>query len=254
MKTNIKSENMVLKHDALKDITSKFDTIDEHRFLNSCLQGNYQRNLLSESTYYPIDVRNYAYKSGLSIGAAYKELIILVKKYRDTELEVKLDESRTWCTSIIYDYIIDKDFHTIQVQFNKKIIPLISGDMDVGKFCMYDTRMDKVPSSRRYLMGELIQRNMWKITKYGFFTLKTSEIREELSLGPKEYEEFKALNRSIIQQSLEDLVDNLAISLKSVGNKYEVRFERYLGEVITKKMKKEKEKLAKQTIEGEESL
>lgn len=240
MQIKIKSENMILKHDVLKDITSKFNTIDEHRFFNSCLQGNYQRNLLNESIYYPIDVRNYAYKSGISIGNAYAELIILVKKYKETTLEVKLDDNRTWYTSIIYDFIGDKELNTIQVQFNKKIIPLISGDMEAGKFCLYDTRMDKVPSSRRYLMGELLQRNMWKIQKYGFFTLKTSEIREELNLKDTEYKEFKALNRSIIQQSIEDLVDNLGISLKSIGNKYEVRFETYLGEVITKKMKKEK--------------
>jgi len=226
MNTNkIENGNVVLKHDLMFEITKKFESIDEHRFLNSCLQGNYQRELFNEAVYYPIDVRSYASKQNLSISKAYEELIDLVTKYMETTVKIPLDTDKTWHTSLIYDFIADKSDFTIQVQFNKKIIPLISGEMEAGKFSVYNSKLDAIPSSKRYKMCELIQRNMWRIKKFGFFLLTVPEIREALNLKDHQYKEFKALNRSIIQASIKDLAGNLGIRLRSTGNMRRVRFE-----------------------------
>jgi len=87
MTTNkINNANVVLKHDLMFEVTKKFESIDEHRFLNSCLQGNYQRELFNEAKYYPIDVRNYASKQNVNVSKAYEELIELVTKYKETKL------------------------------------------------------------------------------------------------------------------------------------------------------------------------
>lgn len=226
MTTNkINNANVVLKHDLMFEVTKKFESIDEHRFLNSCLQGNYQRELFNEAKYYPIDVRNYASKQNVSISKAYEELIELVTKYKETTVKIPLDDNRTWHTSLIYDFIVDRSLYTIQVQFNKKIIPLISGEMEAGKFSIYNSKLDTISSNKRYMMCELLQRNMWKIQKFGYFILTISEIREAINLQEHQYKEFKALNRSIIQASIKDLADNLGIRLKATGNKVKVRFE-----------------------------
>lgn len=226
MTTNkINNANIVLKHDLMFEVTKKFESIDEHRFLNSCLQGNYQRELFNEAKYYPIDVRNYASKQNVNISKAYEELIELVTKYKETTVKIPLDDNRTWHTSLIYDFIVDRSLYTIQVQFNKKIIPLISGEMEAGKFSIYDAKLDKISSNRRYMMCELIQRNMWKIQKFGFFILTIPEIRSGINLKETEYKQFKDLNRGIIQASIKDIASNLGIRLKATGNKVKVRFE-----------------------------
>ena len=226
MKTNkIENGNIVLKHDLMFEITKKFESIDEHRFLNSCLQGNYQRELFNEAVYYPIDVRSYASKQNVGISKAYEELIDLVTKYMETTVKIPLDTDKTWHTSLIYDFIVDKSDFTIQVQFNKKIIPLISGEMEAGKFSIYNSKLDVIPSSKRYKMCELLQRNMWKIKKFGYFILTVPEIRDAINIKDHQYREFKALNRSIIQASIKDLASNLGIRLKSTGNMNRVRFE-----------------------------
>lgn len=218
-------DTTILKHDQLLSITRKFDSIDEHRFLNSCLKGIYQRKLISDNVYYPIDVENYASKTGTSLGQAYTELLELITKYRE-EVEIPIEGNKIWCTSIIYDYIRDDEAKSIQVQFNRKIIPLISGNMTPGNFCSYDDRMDKVPSNRRYLMGELIQRNLWQLKDKDSFTLTIQAIREGINLKEGEYREYKELNRCIIQKTIKDLADNLGIKMVAKGNKSRVVFSR----------------------------
>lgn len=226
MKTNkIENGNIVLKHDLMFEITKKFESIDEHRFLNSCLQGNYQRELFNEAIYYPIDVRSYASKHNLNVSKAYEELIDLLLRYRETTLKIPLDTDKTWHTSLIYDFIVDRRDFTIQVQFNKKIIPLISGEMEAGKFSIYNSKLDTIPSNKRYKMCELLQRNMWRVQKFGYFILTVPEIREAINLKEHQYKDYKALNRGIIQPSIKDLASNLGIRLKSTGNMNRVRFE-----------------------------
>lgn len=215
---------VVLKHDAFAEVGKKFESIDEHRFLNSCLENTYQRKLLCENTHYTVDVHAYALKSNVSLGRAYQELVDIAKKYMDTVLEIKVDKSTTWRTTIIHDMTYDDNLYTIAIQWNKKIIPLISGEMIKGSFCYYDSRMDKVPSSKRYLMGELLQRNLWKLKKQAFFVLKVPEIRYHLNIQDDEYQEYKELNRTIIKATLKDLEKNLNIKLYAKGNRHQVRF------------------------------
>ena len=220
------NKQIVLKHDLLNEVTKKFESIDEHRFLNSCLEGTYQRELLASEKYYPMNVESYARKQSISLGKAFTELTELVTKYKETTLKIPLDDNTIWHTSIIYDFITDKSSNTIQVRFNKKIIPLISGDMEKGKYCLYDGRLDVIPSNRRYLMGELIQRNIWKLEKYGFFILHVAEIREKIGLLSTEYIDFKDLNRCIIQASIKDVKKQLDIHIKARGSvRKGVKFE-----------------------------
>lgn len=227
MKQVQKDKQIILKHDLLVEVTKKFESIDEHRFLNSCLEGTYQRELLASEKYYAVSVTNYAKKYNVSIGKAFTELTDLITRYKETTLKIPLDDNTVWHTSIVYDFITDKATNTIQIKFNKKIIPLISGDMEKGRYCLYDGRLDVIPSNRRYLMGELIQRNMWRIDKHGFFILQVKDIRESINLLPTEYMDFKDLNRCVIQASIKDVKKQLDIHIKAKGSvKKGVKFER----------------------------
>ena len=225
------NSKLVLKHDNMREVCKQFENIDEHRFLNSCLENNYHRKLLCENTYYLVDVHAYSVKSGVSLSRAYKELLDITKKYMDTVLEIKLDNNTVWRTTLIYDLHYNDENCTISVQWNKKIIPLISGEMLKGTFSFYDTRMDKVPSSRRYLMGELIQRNLWKLKKEKFFVLSVPEIRQHLNMKDTEYMEYKEINRTIIKATLKDLEKNLGVKLVAKGNRFRVQFS-YIEESL----------------------
>ena len=223
--TKIDNKNFILKHDNFQMMTRTFKSIDEHRFINSCLKGLYQRNQLDNKLYYPLDVANYASKQNIGMSKAYDELILLVTKFKETTVQIPLGGSRTYHTSIIYDFITDKNLYTIQVKYNKKIIPLISGTMVKGKFSAYDSRADNTNSSRRYLMAELIQRNTYLIKNHGFVTLQVTDIRTALNIKEGEYAEYKELNRTIIKPALKDMINNLLEPIKvSKGNRISVTF------------------------------
>ena len=217
-------KEVVLKHDVMLELSCKFGSIDEHRFLNSCLVNNYQRIAFEEKTYYAVDVASYAKKQSIGLAKAFREVVDLATKYKETTFQIKLDKNITWYTSLIYDFVIDEKLYTVEVQWNKKIIPLISGEMEKGKFSLYDGRMDRIPSSKRYALSELLQRNLWQLKKKPYFELTVRDIRDMLGMQEGEYPLFSEFNRSVIKPTLKDLEKHLNIKLQVKGNRHKVRF------------------------------
>lgn len=228
----MKKHDIILKHDDFVAITNTFNSIDESRFINSILGDVYQRELLDKQKYYPINVVRYADKSGISLGQAFTELRELAIKYKETTLEIPLKDKHIWYTSIIYDFIVNEDNKTIFIQWNKEIIPLISGDMEKGYYGMYIADMDNSRSIANYKLSELIQRNLWLLDKKGEFILETSEIRKITGTESK-YKVYSDLRKRIIQPAIDELGKYAGIRLLFKGNSKVVKFwrKRYEREV-----------------------
>jgi len=214
------SKQVILKHDQLQNLSSRFESIDEQRFLNSCLIDVYQRDLLDRESYYPVDINNYASKQNISLGKAYQELKQFAERFTES-LKIELPTGETWVTRLIYSYKYDDSNISLSIRFNEEIIPYISGDMPKGEFCTYNARLDTVPSNRRYLMGELIQRNLYKLSKEGKFILSIPSIRYALNLKEGEYKVYSGLYQRVIKETLVDLAElsniYLSVSKRSIG-------------------------------------
>jgi len=220
-------KELILKHDTLQTITTKFDSIKEHRFFNSCVQDIYQRDKIKDDLYYPVNIDSYSTKSSLSYGAAFTEIIELIEYLRSDRVEVPLEGTVVWCTTLIYGYKVDRVNKTISVMWNRELIPLLSGDMVRGKFCLYDGRLAEVPSYRRYLLGELLQRNFWQFKKKvesSSFTLTLPDIKKAINLIEGEYPDYREFNRCVIKPTLRDLEKILGLKIVASGNKYRVIF------------------------------
>ena len=207
-------EKFILKRDDLMGLGGWFDGIDEIRFLNCCLVGLEQKELLSETQYYPVNIDRYADKSGLSVSKAYEEVKLFADKLKHIDLKIKLGSS-IWITSFIYDYVYDDLNKTIHIQWNKKIIPAISGEMLPGTFCYYDSRMDSVSSNKSYRLAELLQRYLWHIRQHGSYQLDIDLIRKQTGTE-KLYIEYKELNRWVIQPALKDLEKHIGVKLDAI--------------------------------------
>jgi len=221
------TKELILKHDDLQTITTKFNSINEHRFFNSCVQDIYQREQVKEDKFYPVNVEGYATKSKVTVGAAFTEILELIEYLRSDRIDVPLEGSVVWCTSLIYDYEHNKETNTISVRWNRRLIPLLSGTMERGKFCLYDGRLAEVPSYRRYLLGELLQRNFWQFKKdipSSSFVLDLPDIKKALNLIDGEYSNYKEFNRCVIKPTLKDLEKILGLKITASGNKYRVIF------------------------------
>jgi hypothetical protein len=219
----------ILKHNQLQLLSSKFDSIDEQRFLNSCLSDNWQREMFEETGYYPVNIVNYASKQNIGIGKAFTELRNFAQEFTK-ELYIELDSGETWVTRIVYDYKYDSVNKTLSVRFNKDLIPFISGAMQAGDFVIYDNRMDSVPSNRRFLMGELLQKYLYKLDKDGKFLLPLKDIRKGLNLKETEYKQYAQLNKVIIKPTLKDFADIQGIYMVSKKTSLGTVFTRVLRE------------------------
>jgi len=206
--------DVILKHNDLSSITKEGDSIDTIRFLNSCL-SSYQGTLYKEDTYYPVDIEHYAKGSGISIGKALTEIIELATFYRETTIKIELANRSTWHTSLIYDFIVNSEDNTLVIQWNKKVIPLISGKMPKGTFSYYNRKMDYVPNKKRYLMYELLSSTLHTFAVTDVKRLSLLVIREALALEDTEYLEFRELNRRIIQPTVEDIYKILGVEISA---------------------------------------
>ena len=230
----MKSEKkVVLKHDMLQLLGREFSSIDEQRFLNTCLVDNYQRVQFNREEYYPVNIINYAEKQNISLGKAYTELLNYVQDFTK-ELRIPLQGGETWVTRLIYSYKYDQANLTLKVRFNEEVIPYLSGEMIAGTFSTYDVRLDKVPSNRRYLMSELIQRNLWKFKYNESFTLSVGDIRSALNLKDTEYLVFADLTKGVIKKTLTDLAEITKIYLRVKKNRLGVTFWRLTEEEFYK--------------------
>lgn len=214
------SGGRILKHDLLREISKRFESIDEQRFLNSCLVDNWQREKFNRDEYYPISISYYAEKQNISLGKAYTELIELAEKYT-AKLEIPLEGKKVWRTQIVYSYKKDPENLTLEIKFNEEIIPYLSGDMIAGTYATYDARLAGIPSNKRYIMSEILQRNIWQIRKKGSFILTLEEIRRGLNLDEGEYKQYGDLYTRILKPTLKDMAkiqgEYILMKKKKVG-------------------------------------
>jgi hypothetical protein len=198
------SDTKILKSDELRELTKTFTSIDEQRVLNSCLTLTHQGKLLSEDLTYNIDISNYAIKCGLTNSKAYLELKDKLNFYLKSIIDIPCEGTSVLRTHILADFKYDDIERTLRVRFNKEILPLLSGEMTRGTFCYFDARMDNISSNKRYLMAELIQRNLWRLHKDNVFVLSLTQVRESLNLNENEYILCKDIMSKIIKPTLKE--------------------------------------------------
>jgi hypothetical protein len=99
--------------------------------------------------------------------------------------------------------------------------------MENGKFLHYDARMDSTSSNKVYLLSELLQRNLYKLSLKPFtFTLSVMEIRE-VTGTVHSYPEYYELKRNVITPTLKEMAETIGEKLVLVkGNRREVMFAR----------------------------
>jgi len=217
----------VLKHDDIVRLGREFGGLKESRFLNCCLVDLDNYNRLADFEYYPVNIQRYADKNGLAYSEAYKEVKEFALKHMEETLFVKLANGSTWGTPLIYDIEFCDDIKFLKIKWNKEVIPLISGTMENGKFLHYDARMDSTSSNKVYLLSELLQRNLYKLSLKPFtFTLSVMEIRE-VTGTVHSYPEYYELKRNVITPTLKEMAETIGEKLVLVkGNRREVTFAR----------------------------
>jgi len=187
----------------------------ENRFVGCCLWGEDQGILFSNDKMYPVDVEAYSKVCGTTRSKAFKDLLEIIRKLKETSFDIKLPDNSVYVTSIVYDFLYKEENKTILVNWNKKFIPLISGNMEAGKFMVLDKRIASISSNKRYLMYILIEKNLWKLSKQDLFFIEKQEIRDVLNLLPEEYTEFKSLHAKVIKPTLKDIYNKLGIGLET---------------------------------------
>jgi hypothetical protein len=225
------SSKNILKHDQFQVITSRFGSIDEQRFINCCLIDHWQRVEFKGEEYYNVNIERYADRCNIPINRAYTELKTYVNKFTE-ELSIVLITGETWVTRLIYDYKFDDSLQTLSVRFNKELIPFISGDMTGQNYATYDERMDSIPSNKRYVMGELIQKKLHLLPKEGKFIYSIPELRHGLNLKSTEYKVYSALYKRVIGEALKDIANILGEYILAKKSGMYVVFTRVSREVF----------------------
>jgi hypothetical protein len=220
------TKESVLKHDDIVRLGREFEGIGESRFLNCCLVGQDSYHKFEEYEYYPVNIQRYADKAGLPYHKAYLEVKEFAIKHMEETLFIKLANGSTWGTPLIYDIEFCDEIKFLKIKWNKKVIPLISGNVEKGKFNRYDARMDSISSNKVYLLSELLQRNLYRLSWKPFtFTIPTLEIRE-VTGTLNTYTDYSELNRNIIKPTIKEMADTIGEHLLYKGNRREVTFWR----------------------------
>jgi len=216
----------ILKHYDMVTITREFANMDAIRFFNSCLIGKYQKEEFDREEFYPVDIDYYAKQAKISRGKAYDEAYSLAKRFLDTSITVDLGKGNFWDSSLIYEIQYNKDQQVLKIKWNMKLIPLISGNMERGKFLYIDARMSDIKSSKRYFLYEFLQKHLYLFDKQKEIVVTTSDLRDAAKVDSSEYLEFKELNRRLIKPTLQDIYKQLGVKLTVKGNKHTVTFTR----------------------------
>ena len=222
----------VLKHDDFVKFGREFEGIGESRFLNCCLVGQDNYTKFVEYEYYPVNIQRYADKAGIPYSIAYKEVKEFAIKHMEQTLFIKLANGSTWGTPLIYDIEFCDDIKFLKIKWNKEVIPLISGQMEVGQFKRYDARMDSTSSNKVYLLSELLQRNLYKLSLKPYtFTLSTMEMREVTNTLTT-YAAYNEFNRNVIRPTVKEMAATIGEHLLFKGNRREVTFWRDKSAIV----------------------
>lgn len=220
-KINPNTKEHILKHNVILAVDKLLTGMDEIRVIHACLLGNYQKKEFKEATWYPVNLLSYANKSGITLRIAYTEVKDIVIKFRNTILPIPLGDGSILYTSIVYDYVLDDSLYRVSIQWNKNLIPFLSGDMIPGDFIYVHDKMAGVSSKKRYILYTLLQKQIYKLRKVNSFSLTLKEIREATLTYPSEYTEWKAYNVRVVKPALQDIATKLGVYL-TAKHKYGV--------------------------------
>ena len=237
-----------LKHDLLISIGKELESIDDSRFIYACLDLLPQWQLLSDN-YYLVNIASYSQWANLPYPQAYLELKSLADKHTRYRIKVAIQGSTVWDTSLIYDYIYNDESKFIQVKFNTKLLPLISGEMTKGEFHRYDNRMAAVSSNKHLLLSEFLQKQLWRVSLKNDLVIQTIELREACNCTEL-YKEYRDFNKRVIQPTLTNMGSILGVYLMVTGNKYRVILSR-VGSDQSKARVSKLEKEVRAKVEAE---
>ncbi len=225
----IPTETIKLHHNGIGALVQM--EIWDSRLLNCCLLGENQGVTFANDRQYPVDVAKYANMYGMYWAEAFEVVKKSVERLFEAKLEITLPNNALHVTRLIHSFTYCEEKRLFFIQWNKNFIPLISGQMDAGKFMMLSTEMSTVKSNKRYCLYALLEKNLWRITVGGkngkreaYFALTKEEIRNVLGLKDGEYVLFKALHTQVIKKTLQEMYDALGIRIQTKVVRDTVRF------------------------------
>jgi hypothetical protein len=239
-----KSEQLVLKHKELLKVSKQCPSMREIDFINSCLSGNqiYKKSIPKE-TFLRYDLDNYAKNRNFSIKEAYKVVLDILEDIFSTTGKVAIDLSsrQVWYTNLLSGYKVEESTYSIWIQWNAAAIYMVSGLMPPGSFTYIDKRMGALGSKKKYLMCELLQRNLYK----GEFYLLVNDIYLECCVGDDEYKDFSDFQKRILKPTIEAIKATMGVEIKHKKSFNKVNFKVVGGMKEAKKVQVDKEQYEK---------
>jgi len=195
------------------------------RLMNCTLWRENQREKFGTETYYPLDLDLFCDLGNIYPGEAIEIIEKVAKSLRDNSFTFKVGTAE-YTTSLIYDFLIDKNLRKVTINWNKNFIPLISGEMLPGEFLLPHLRMCGIQSGKRYGLYLEIEKHLWKLGTDKFFTLTKEQIRNALDLEEGEYPEFKIITSRYIKPLMNEIYSGLGIRLSAKPRKGLLLFSR----------------------------
>jgi hypothetical protein len=219
------SNTVKLHHDTIP-LFKDLDLCDS-RFINSSLLRIDQREKFTDEQYIPVDLHLYASLCGITLKKSYNQVLSIANKLRDTSFTLDLSNGYKINTSLVYEVIYTDDPYIVKINWNRKFIPYISGNMRSGTFITIDPITSTIKSQKRYSLYLLIHKSLWKLGQNDVFYITKADIRLQANVQEGEYKEYKELNRTLLQPTLKDIGNKLGIHLKTkvVGDRVEFRHD-----------------------------
>jgi hypothetical protein len=200
----------------------------DNRLINCILLGENQKVRFSEEDFFTVDLDKY-YSFGLIDGSKRKTFINALEsatKLRDAPIEILLEDGSILYGGVFAAIQYNKETCYLRVKWNSYFIPLVSGDMEAGKFLFPVVDMVKIPE-RRYSLYLLMEKNLYKLETDRKFILPKVEILEALRIDKdsKMAKTFKEISRCFIKKTLDDLYNKTGRKLTYSIIKENVEFK-----------------------------
>ena len=192
--------------------------MDDIRLLNCALLGHSQKDRFVEGKEYKVDIPRFAEKGGRSIPTAYTIAVAAADRLLTTVISIDRGEGVVEETHLIHSIVKNKDDYKLSVVWHKDAIPELSGEMKPGEFLTYDTRMDSISSSTRYLLYMQLSKHLYKLEiKTKVFKLRLSDLKESVGLKPEQYRKYADFLKRVILPTLGDIHDQLGINIEATS-------------------------------------
>jgi plasmid replication initiation protein len=223
----------VYKHNSIIGVSSTV-TLQDARYIQTCLGGLYKKELLEKDVWYGIDVNYYSQQCGISKIQAYQEFREIASSLRVAKVTIPIDEQKTlevgWITAILYN---DKDL-TIAVQWNEHVIPFISG-LSSGNYTILHESSVTLSSINSIRLYEILKRAAYKKA----LRVKLDELQEQLGVNYKLFGDF---NAKLLQPKLKEINNKTDICVRMFPKKIGKKVESLYFEIDKKELTVTREK------------